>query len=822
MITRLRSQTRLALLCALAACAAAAADRRDVQDSPPLWERGNYSVFTVTSNFSFSLVVGGSIKFVGRLPREPPPNAHAESVSGDDPVWGGFDELRVVSSPTSSGAHSPEFPSILYAIRYFHASDVFSFSRLYYGAGDQTFPWLELESGASAGDVGVIGYSTKPMEVASAGNLTSCTNSSFGDGPLFLHVKISTDSPDPVPAAPALAFSALDGFSVNGVGCGPAVGREEGGAPASFGARAFAPASVPPDTSVSSLLVVRPGLKRVTVAWGAAMRQRYDAVRHRRAGVSTLSYWTDNNAGYSFWSHADNLTTWGVPQELFRQLSNAYAAVGVPVRNWEVDTTFSRENGFGSGWCWRDWDTWNRTLFPSASNFSRAALGTDASLTLYVPAFCNDTVYRSRGYEFVSVVDAQGDAVAVVHPNTAQSFYADILASASRWGMAQLFSDFLCWRGPLLDAALPHYFQASHDWLEGMTAAVDDAGLEMQACMACAHQLLDTLTMPAVTNARASPDGGTWAPRLVYSSVLLSSLGLGWSKDNLRLRLGSSQDAELQTLLAALSLGPVGLADQLQGYPAPPEPGGSTPVVTNATLAMSTCAANGTLLQPSFPLTPVGDLLAGEGGLSFRDGNVWATFTVVGDGDGGSTSGGGHVWFTALGFSWSGDEVPYPLRPSTLWPMLDTLTLAPAQFDDVPRGTYAGDGRSLPPGTPDYVAWHARLGESDGTTVVPFSESKPYAVPLGSHQPYQVNLAPVLGSTALLGEVGKAAAVSSFRFAAVSLRDGGQVAVEMRGAPGETVQLLYAQAPAFDTATQNVTIGRAGTATATLPHVKRE
>jgi hypothetical protein len=64
-------------------------------------------------------------------------------------------------------------------------------------------------------------------------------------------------------------------------------------------------------------------------------------------------------------------------------------------------------------------------------------------------------------------------------------------------------------------------------------------------------------------------------PDLVYSSTLAAAVGLGWSKDNLRLIAdGWSQGAtEVQVLFAALSLGPAGLADQLEGFPAIARPG---------------------------------------------------------------------------------------------------------------------------------------------------------------------------------------------------------------------------------------------------------
>ena len=93
-----------------------------------------------------------------------------------------------------------------------------------------------------------------------------------------------------------------------------------------------------------------------------------------------------------------------------------------------------------------------------------------------------------------------------------------------------------------------------------------------------------------------------------------------------------------QTVLATMSLGPVGLADQLTSYPS----NASADITSNKTLVMATCTTNGTLLQPSYPLTPIDSMMIGAG--DFGDcftperhvaytygcgGHIWATYTAV-------------------------------------------------------------------------------------------------------------------------------------------------------------------------------------------------
>jgi len=298
-------------------------------------------------------------------------------------------------------------------------------------------------------------------------------------------------------------------------------------------------------------------------------------------------------------------------------------------------------------------------------------------MAYYVSAFCQDNVHAGEGFRYFNF--SQPFPAAVVHPDDAYNFYTSILAPAAQhWNMQHFFTDFLCLRGPRLARAMADaksdYYAPSAAWLSGMTRAATDLGMETQYCMACAHQAMQSLAFPGVTNARVNGDGGLDLGDLPYSTTMAAAVGLGWSKDNLRLRVFEPGVTEIQTILAALSLGPVGLSDELVGYPAPlkqeePPP----PVLTNTTLAMSTCTSNGTLLQPSFPLTPVEDLLSGGAGsgavLDPRAGQVWGTFTNV--------EGGVGPWFTAVGFSVGGGKTPppqyppYPLLPRHFTVLMD-------------------------------------------------------------------------------------------------------------------------------------------------------
>jgi hypothetical protein len=90
---------------------------------------------------------------------------------------------------------------------------------------------------------------------------------------------------------------------------------------------------------------------------------------------------------------------------------------------------------------------------------------------------------------------------------------------------------------------------------------------------------------------------------------------------------------------------------------------------------------------------------------------------------------------------------------------------------------------------------------------------------LATHLPHQLNIAPVIGGVALLGEKGKAAAVSTYRFVSVltSVNATG-LQVTLRGAVGENVTLIYATAASgLKIERKLATVGAGGGVSLNLP-----
>jgi len=134
----------------------------------------------------------------------------------------------------------------------------------------------------------------------------------------------------------------------------------------------------------------------------------------------------------------------------------------VPITNWEVDCNFKQGGIFASGWCWDSISEWNTAAFPAGAQLS-SLLG-NASMTFYVSSFCNKTSHR-KDFRFVELEPPAyvptRVRLAAVHPDDARAFYTSVLAPLqAQANMRHLFTDFMCYRGPAVAAALPHYFEA--------------------------------------------------------------------------------------------------------------------------------------------------------------------------------------------------------------------------------------------------------------------------------------------------------------------------------------------------------------------------
>ena len=140
----------------------------------------------------------------------------------------------------------------------------------------------------------------------------------------------------------------------------------------------------------------------------------------------------------------------------------------------------------------------------------------------------------------------------------------------------------------------------------------------------------------------------------------------------------------------------VGISDQLSARPDDP----SAKITSNKTLVMATCAEDGHLLQPSYPIVPIERMITGAG--EFGDcfgpthraytygcgAHVWATYTAVNITSGGGIASGDSrsaaaasvgLWWTAIGFFSGRGGAPtnnITLREDDLAPMVRRAIVA--------------------------------------------------------------------------------------------------------------------------------------------------
>ena len=142
-------------------------------------------------------------------------------------------------------------------------------------------------------------------------------------------------------------------------------------------------------------------------------------------------------------------------------------------------------------------------------------------------------------------------------------------------------------------------------------------------CMQLPSNLMQSLEMNSVTNARSSGDGGRTLTNSMGTAFLFqSALGLGPSKDNVE----TATTPLSQAIVACLSKGPFGLGDEVNK--------------TNATIVLAASRGDGYILQPTRTITPIDRSYSQP--QAMNNGQVWIADTHL--------PGFDRPWFNVLGW----------------------------------------------------------------------------------------------------------------------------------------------------------------------------
>lgn len=535
--------------------------------------------------------------------------------------------------------------------------------------------------------------------------------------------------------------------------------------------------AVPAGTAIAFVDVEGPGIVATMLRWGREVRRdrsRAPVDRYADTGVATLGYWTDNGATY-YYATAPGLDA----QDTLLAVRDEAATLGIPYGYFQLDSWWyfkERTARINPGGLVR-W-TPRPEHFPDGLATFHDRLG--LPLVAHNRWFALENDYRAIG-EWVA-----GEEMAFP---IGRAVFDAVLEGAAGWGLETYEQDWLNsqWVGvPWLRQGIGR----PERWMADLDAAVADAGLTMQLCMADAGHLVASVDMPTVTSIRTSIDyqaglsKESFWPQFHTINVLAWGLGLVPFKDNFH---SAEAHGEAEALISALSAGMVGGGDGL---------GASRPDVL-----LRTCRADGVLLKPDRPAFPLDAMFLPHA----RPYTVATEVDVPGAGRYALVAGfhlaRAHPDRTAA------DEVfalvSYDgVDPGAMFPWPDAVSdwsLDPAAelgLDDAPR-----------------VALDWRTG-----TVTPL-DGDPIDLPSapGCYDWTYVVLAPVLDNgLALLGETAKYVPVADRRIRKVATR-GDAVIVDLLGAPGETVVLRAwdARAGAY-VADASVTLDGAGTGTATL------
>eukprot|EP01047_Picozoa_sp_COSAG01_P000941 COSAG01_NODE_19_length_39011_cov_38.134968_15_plen_386_part_00 len=357
-------------------------------------------------------------------------------------------------------------------------------------------------------------------------------------------------------------------------------------------------------------------------------------------------------------------------------------------------------------------------------------------------------------------------------------------------------------------------------WIAGLGRAGLRHNIPVQLCTQTPRFNFESVHHAAYTNARASDDYVTASQPFPhgnlfpvgYTSMFQSALGLSPSKDTLWSSAAQGRGHEcgsqpllgdncasgngrccwhsnvaLHMIVALMSRGPVGISDRIGA--------------TDVSLVLRSCSATtGRLLQPSKPLTPIDATWAAGAGKP--SGEIWVAHTQVG-----SALLAHYVLAMGVNFSFGLHTTDLYPRPPMATPGRGFVTYgwnvssSESRCVDGERAVASGCVVAWSGGADETIEMQTggRLAGTDG--IYPF---------------VLLTIIPVLeNGWVLLGELGKFAAVSEYRFLEVAA-DGDVLRLTLAGEPGEAVSVAVLCCGSLEEATVrvlNVTIGTSGSST---------
>jgi len=507
----------------------------------------------------------------------------------------------------------------------------------------------------------------------------------------------------------------------------------------------------------------------VMQAWGDRLLHRYGKERYAFRGKDLttryLGYSTDNGAYYYY--KTENNETY---ETTLLGVSTYSVQQAIPYKWILLDSWWYPKGPEGGVVTWDAMPS----VFPHGLDAFFNATGW--SIQGHNRYWSNLTTYAKQNggpYDFL-FNDRSGNWGHIGVP-TQQEFWDFLMETSKRWGLVVYEQDWLNDEFDNVDA-LRQDAQLGRQWLMQMGKAADKYGITIQYCMSLSRHILQSLEIPAVTQARASTDyhPGATQWNVGQTSIFAHAVGIAPTKDNYwstSVQPGNPYKdnptepyTRLQSAVSTLSSGPVAPSDRI-GY-------------SDAALILKACMIDGTLLSHPIPATSIDATFPRLAGLTSAgpQGELWTSGSIVGGQLFGSVFGA----TLAASYDVSLTTVGYP----------STASVAVIEANTTSSVTVLAPGAAV-------------------------------TVKACDRYDFQLySLAPVLpNGWALIGETAKWIPVNPVRFSDLSY-DSTSVTVTLRGAVNEAIEVSFYNSQASSVVTVSCTFGEEETLVMSVPSAK--
>ncbi|XP_046368497.2 uncharacterized protein LOC124143542 [Haliotis rufescens] len=368
---------------------------------------------------------------------------------------------------------------------------------------------------------------------------------------------------------------------------------------------------IPAGFEYQTIMYYGEGINNAFEGWGKLMRKWYGKrdLRSSDITLTNMGYWTDEGTAYH-----DAPEEGKDYEDTLLELKENPKQKHVPYKYVQLDDwLYERDDNNGT----ISLTPRNGTV-PDGLTFLHEKTG--LAIVLQNGFWSNETSYASQNGGNFSFLISGSSAVPL-----GGDFWDYLFSKAKAWGLKVYQQDWMKEQS-LLVKEFQTNLSLGRQWLVDMGLAAERYGITIQYSGALPRHALQSLEIPAVTQARVSEDFGEsmdqW--KIGITSIFANALGLAPFKDSFisthdAFTNSSNTRLEFESMVATISTGAVGLGNKIDSD-------------VKFNVAQSCCNADGLILGPSRPATAI-DAQIMEGAYNNSmgpKGEVWTSYSVIG------------------------------------------------------------------------------------------------------------------------------------------------------------------------------------------------